>query len=279
MVVDAHVHVHVWSNDEETYPFAEGRHPPNDGGTERLRDEMAVAGVDRAVIVQPIYHSYDHRYVLETALQRSPDQFAGVALVDPFAADAPTQLRQRVEEDGFGGMRLYLSKQDDPSALAAPDREPLWEEGRDLDACFIVLGDAEDLTAIEPMIERVPDVTVVIDHLAQLPPVEGDPDRPIIRNLMRFSKYPNVFVKVSNMNRLSDVEYPHDDMVPVVREVYEAFGAERLMWGTDFPHVMRSCGYQDALAMVQDQLDWLSDEERRWLLGRTAREVWSFGED
>jgi predicted TIM-barrel fold metal-dependent hydrolase len=44
-------------------------------------------------------------------------------------------------------------------------------------------------------------------------------------------------------------------MVPVVREVYEALGAERLMGGTDFPHVMRSCGYQDALATVQNQLD------------------------
>jgi len=92
-------------------------------------------------------------------------------------------------------MCLYLSKQDDPSALAAPDQEPLWEEVRDLDACFIVLGDTEDLPAIEPMIERFPDVTVVIDHLAQVPPVEGDPDRPLLQNLLRLSQYPDVFNK------------------------------------------------------------------------------------
>ena len=92
MIVDAHVH--VWSDDTDRYPYDDGHEPKNEGGTELLRREMATAGVDRAVIVQPIYHGYDHRYVLETALDRYPDQFAGVALVDPFADDAPAQLRE-----------------------------------------------------------------------------------------------------------------------------------------------------------------------------------------
>ena len=58
MIIDAHLH--VWSDDYEHYPFADGRTDAAPGSTELLIETMDAAGVDRAVIVQPIYYLYDN---------------------------------------------------------------------------------------------------------------------------------------------------------------------------------------------------------------------------
>ena len=68
---------------------------------------MAEAGVDRAVIVQPIYYRYDNRYVAE-CLRRFPGKYAAIGLVDRHAPDAPDQLERLIREDGFGGLRIHL---------------------------------------------------------------------------------------------------------------------------------------------------------------------------
>ena len=69
---------------------------------ELLNETMAEAGVDKAVIVQPIYYRYDNRYTAE-CLRRFPGKFAAIGLVDRQAPDAPDQLERLVREDGFRG--------------------------------------------------------------------------------------------------------------------------------------------------------------------------------
>ena len=275
MIIDSHLH--VWSDDESRYPFSEVSRPePGQlGSVELLNEHMAEAGVDRAVIVQPIHYLYDNRYVAD-CLKRFPGRFAAVALVDPKSPEAPDQLERLVREQGFGGMRLHLSRQDDPSALAAPDQDPLWRRVEELDVCFIVLGRAGDLPALEPIIERFPGVKVVLDHLGG-PPLEESPDRALLGNVLKMAHYPNVYVKVSGMNVLSKKPYPHQDTFDIVRKVYDAFGPERLMWGTDFPHVLNAGGYVRALELVRDELDFLTDQDKGWLFSKTVQRLWTFG--
>ena len=98
MIVDSHLH--VWSDDFERYPFAEGRKEIDGAPVELLNRTMEEAGVDRAVIVQPIHYLYDNRCLID-CLHRFPGKFAGVALVDRHAPDAPDQLQRLVEEHGF----------------------------------------------------------------------------------------------------------------------------------------------------------------------------------
>lgn len=272
MIIDSHLH--VWSDDASRYPFAEGRSPQVEASVELLNREMAEAGVDKGVIVQPINYLYDNRYVAE-CLKRFPGRFAAVALVNPKAPDAPDQLERLVIEQGFGGMRLHLSREADPTVLADSTQDPLWERVQSLDVCFIVLGNAVELPALEPIIRRFPEVKVVIDHLGR-PPADEHAPYPLLGHVLRLAQYPSVFVKVSNMNAISKTEYPHVDTFPIVRKLYDAFGPKRLMWGTDFPFVLRSCGYRRALELVQTHLDFLSEEDKEWILGRTAQRVWRF---
>ena len=107
MIIDAHLH--VWSDDFERYPFAEGIDKKEGASVELLNETMEEAGVDKAVIVQPAYYLYDNRYVAE-CLRRFPGKFAAIGLMDRHAPDAPDQLQRLVEEDGFAGLRIHLSR-------------------------------------------------------------------------------------------------------------------------------------------------------------------------
>ena len=274
MIIDSHLH--VWSDDESLYPYGEVSRPQTGyrASVELLNEHMAEAGVEKAVIVQPIHYLYDNRYVAD-CLARFPGRFAAVCLVDPKEPAAPDQLEELVRGRGFGGMRLHLSRQEDPSALAASDQDPLWRRVEELSVCLIVLGRATELPALEPIVDRFPDVKVVLDHLGG-PPVGEEPTHPLLGNVLRMARYPNVYVKVSNMNRISKVPYPHRDTHDMVRRIYDAFGPERLMWGTDFPHVLTAGGYVHALELVRDELDFLTNEDKDWLFNRTVRKVWKF---
>jgi predicted TIM-barrel fold metal-dependent hydrolase len=274
VIIDSHLH--VWSDDESLYPYGDVSRPKagDRASVELLNEHMAEAGVEKAVIVQPIHYLYDNRYVAD-CLARFPGRFAAVCLVNPKAPSAPDQLEELVRGQGFGGMRLHLSRQDDPSALAAPDQDPLWRRVEELNVCLIVLGGAAELRALEPIIDRFPNVKVVLDHLGG-PPVGEEPTHPLLGNVLRMARYPNVYVKVSNMNRMSKAPYPHNDTHEMVRRIYDAFGPERLMWGTDFPHVLKAGGYVRALELVRNELDFLTNEDKDWLFSRTVQKVWKF---
>ena len=124
MIIDTHLH--VWSDDFSRYPFADGSQAAEGAPVELLNETMAEAGVDKAVIVQPIYYRYDNRYTAE-CLRRFPGKFAAIGLVDRQAPDAPDQLERLVREEGFGGLRIHLGRVDDPAEWAAPDQDPIWQ--------------------------------------------------------------------------------------------------------------------------------------------------------
>ncbi len=274
MIIDSHLH--VWSDEESQYPFSGKSRPRSEdkASVELLNEHMAKAEVDKAVIVQPIHYLYDNRYVA-SCKKRFPGKFATVALVDPKSPLAPDQLELLVKENGFGGMRLHLSRQDDPSVLASTDQNLLWKRVQELGVSFIVLGRAGDLPALEPIFDRFPDVKVVLDHLGGAP-VEESPAKPLLANVLKMARYPNIYVKISNMNFISKLPYPHQDTFGMVQEIFNAFGPKRLMWGTDFPHVLRKGGYSQALQLVRDELDFLSDQDKEWLFSRTVQQVWKF---
>jgi predicted TIM-barrel fold metal-dependent hydrolase len=83
-------------------------------------------------------------------------------------------------------------------------------------------------------------------------------------------------VKISHTWSLSKQEYPYRDTHDQVKKVYDAFGPRRLMWGTDWPLVERACGYAKAQAIVREELTFLNEEDKRWILGRTVERLWPF---
>jgi predicted TIM-barrel fold metal-dependent hydrolase len=122
------------------------------------------------------------------------------------------------------------------------------------------------------LIEKYPDLTVVIDHMADCPV-----DQPKeLEKLIALVKYPKVFVKVSHTWSLSKTGYPYLDSQDHVKRLHQAFGPQRLMWATDWPIVEQTSTYDKALKVVRDEMKFLNDDDKQWMLSKTIERVWPF---
>ena len=144
MIIDSHLH--VWSDDPERYPWA-GDGPTQDGSVELLLQTMERHGVDKACLVQSIHYLFDNRYTAD-CLARYPGRFSGIAVMDRNAPDAVERLERLVTEDGFEGLRMHLSRAEDPAEWAAPSQDPIWRKAEELGACFLSFGRAEQQPAV-----------------------------------------------------------------------------------------------------------------------------------
>jgi predicted TIM-barrel fold metal-dependent hydrolase len=134
--------------------------------------------------------------------------------------------------------------------------------------------DAVDLPGVAKMCERNPDTVVVIDHLARIG-ASGTIRDEDVQQLCSLAKYKNTYVKVSAFYALGKKKPPYLDLIPLIRQVYDAFGPQRLMWASDCPYqVAEGHNYHDSIALVRDRIDFLKEDEKQWLLRKTAEKVY-----
>ncbi len=270
--IDAHVH--VWTDDVETYPLAPGRtaaemKPPSFTAEELLAHAQP-CGVDRIVLIQMSFYGFDNRYMLNTIAQR-PLTFRGVAVVDHARSDLGDEI-ERLRQAGVRGFRVYQLAGREAAPLDAPEYEPLCGLAGDLGMAICPLLDPPFLPAVGHAARRFPRTTFVIDHLARVG--AGKPIDPAdVDALCALAERTNCLVKVSAFYALGEARPPHDDLVPLIRRVWEAFGADRLMWATDCPYQVQNETYEDSLALVRDRLPFLAEQHRAAILERTAARV------
>src|SRR5947199_10443629 len=221
-------HVHVWTHDPQ-FPFAkETRNPPAEDATvEMLLDLMKKHKVERTVIIQVIHYRWDNSYVA-SVLKRYRNTFHGVARVDPENPAAPDHLSKLVEE-GFRGVRLSPAGNAGGDWFKGPLMPPLWKRCEELKVPMTVLAPVTRMPEVALLLEKLPDLTVVIDHMADCPV-----DQPAeLEKLIALKRYPKLFVKISHTWSLSKQPYPWPDSQEHVKRLHAAFGPQRLMWATD----------------------------------------------
>ena len=130
------------------------------------------------------------------------------------------------------------------------------------------------------MVRRFPKVRVVIDHLARVDLKAANP-LPEFKKLLALAKYPGVWAKVSELGVISPSgKYPFRDTFPWVKRLYEAFGPDRLLWGTGFPGVTRTENgrptLQQELDLVRKEIPFFTPADREKILGRNAAKLWGF---
>ncbi len=264
-------HVHVWKHDPQ-FPFAKEAHPPaRDAAPETLLELMKANGVAKTVIIQVIHYRYDNSF-LASVLKRYPDTFRGVCRVDPLDAAAPDHLL-RLTEQGFHGVRLSPAAGEPGDWIRGPLMRPLWSRCEQLRVPMTILAPIGRMPDIGALIEHFPNLTVVIDHMADCPvdqPAELD-------KLIALKRYPKVFVKVSHTWSLSKQPYPYLDAQEHVQRLHAAFGPERLMWATDWPIIESVARYDQALTVVRDDMKFLNADDKAWMLSKTVERVWKFG--
>ena len=267
MLADAHLH--VWRK-TMTYPdpAATTISPLSDVPIEVLSEYMTEHHVDRAVLVQPLYPGQDNSYVADCAAAQ-PDRFAAVCVVDPRAADAAEQLEYWVRERGCNGLRLRPRVTEEASIFGDPATYPLWERALALNVAVSLLASPENLPTIASLAERFPDVAIVIDHRAH-PDVSAGVQAPAFQALADLARHPRVFVKVSGYYYYSQQGYPYEDCWDFFRALYDRFGPTRLIWGSDFPHVLLKSGYRRCLMLQQRAYPFLSATDLELIMGGNA---------
>jgi len=124
---------------------------------------------------------------------------------------------------------------------------------------------------VPPVVERHPGLPLIIDHMGRIPSAHGPEAWADLDLLLGLARYPNVWVKTSCAPTHSDESFPYRDIQPHLQRIYDAFGANRLLWGSDITRLRGT--YEENLKLFQEELDFLSADDKEWILGKTLATV------
>jgi L-fuconolactonase len=282
-VVDGHLHVFLSRSERYPRDVHELYPPERQAPVEWLLEVMGAAGVDKAVLV-PLSPHDDY---LRECLRRFPGRFAGIGVHDPAIPDPTGDLHRRVEQSGIQGLRVHHLGDPNAASPEALETFPLLAALADAGLKLWFYAPPEQLELLGGVLEALPNLQVVLNHLgfcprgyqvdqhgrprisSQLPP-------PTLPTVIELARFPNVYVMVSGHYAFSRERYPYRDLEPVVSAVYSAFGADRLLWASDFPWIVEEPGYAEQLALVDHFLPALTPSERTAILGGTTLELLRF---
>jgi len=283
------VHVHVFDVPSEQFPRNISGLAPADRActAEMLLADMDACGIDRAVLVEMNGTDIAHHTYVKHWVDKHPDRFTSTGLVDLDDPDPPARLRELVAATGIEGLRLGACG--DPEAARAEDLTAygLFECAAELGLNINIYTGSAHISGVELLIAAFPTVAVSIDHLGVMPTTPNTPDqwgRPrfageplpptIYPRVLALAQYPNVYVKISGEYAFSKVPWPYGDMKPMVQDIYQTFGAERMMWCSDSPWIAVEPGYRKLVDLLDIHLPDISPEEKDMIMGGTARKIW-----
>ena len=264
-------HVHVWIN-APRYPWAKETKdaPQTDRTPAMLLELMRANDVERTVLVQYIGYRWDNSYAAGSMKNYAPN-FKAVCRVNPADPAAPDQL-STLTAQGFHGMRLSPSGDASGDWIKCPLMPPLWKRAEALHVPLLILAPITRMPDLVPLLEQCPGLDVVIDHLA-----DCHIDQPQeLNKLIALARFPRVFVKISHTWAISRQPYPWLDAQEYVKRLYAVYGPQRLMWGTDWPVHEKWTTYAKTLSVVRDEMKFLNDEDKSWILSRTIERIWRF---
>jgi L-fuconolactonase len=273
MIVDTHVH--IVAADEEKYPLSPRslsgpwyREAPH--SAEDLLDCMRGAGVDHAVLVQPLgAYSFDNSYTADSAA-RYPERFASACSVDVDAPNPVADLRHCIEDRGMHGVRLFAISREPRSWLAEERAAPLWRCAAELGAHVIVTILGHQLGELRRALERFPDTLVSLDHCA-FPSMGGEAFAEA-EPLFALADLPNLNLKVTT-HVLDSAAESCGEPAPFVEALVGHFGADRIMWGSDFCQI-HDRPYEELVELAHRSFRTLSSVDRAHCLSGTARHLW-----
>jgi len=282
-LVDAQLHAYERDSPERPWDPNYGR-----GGTAaRVRAAMAshvvtdeyllammeAVGVDAAVLVNPSIYGWDNSYSLELA-ERHPGRFGVVGLVDPAAPDVDEKLAGWRDQPGALGVRVVILSEEHERRLEAGGYEPIFAAA-ERHGVPVLLFTPRLLRVVGTIARAHADLQLVVDHLGlvQPPLMEPEEDRfADLPQLLALGELENVAVKCTGAPTLSREPYPFSDLWPHLERVIEAFGPERVMWGSDITRVQGMHTYCEAASFMR-HTDQLSADEKALVMGASLRRL------
>jgi predicted TIM-barrel fold metal-dependent hydrolase len=267
-LVDAQVH--LWKAASADWPWVPGMKPQmaEPFTIEKLVPLMDEAGVDRVVIVPPSWPGDRNDYALEAA-RRYPGRFGVMGRFPLRDPKAIAQLPAWREQPGMLGVRVtFLGK--DVEMLTDGSADRFWPaaEKAGVPVMFLAVGQGAYFARVA---ERHPVLPLIIDHMGlslSVPAVREGRLEGAIADTVSLARFPNVSVKVSAAPNYSRDPYPFRDMKPHLQRVFDAYGAKRCHWGTDMTNGYERATYRQRITHFTETLDFLSESDKDWVMGK-----------
>lgn len=272
------IHPHIISDDEQRYPPAPLFGKRSDWSQERpctvdtLIAAMDAAGVAKAAVVHSsTTYGFDNRYVVDGCNQHK-GRLVAVGSVDMLADDVPAVIKGWADR-GLAGLRIFTggsTKDFDPSELDNPKSFKAWAACAELGLPMCIQTGPIGLPQVRMLAEKFSNVKIILDHLAR-PDVLDGPPYANAQSLFDLADLGNVYFKLTP-RIFGDVKKDKASAETFFPRVVEAFGAQRLAWGSNFPTSPGTLA--DILGAAQQGLACLSEADRTLIFGKTAQTLY-----
>jgi L-fuconolactonase len=271
--VDAHLH--VWSLARGDYGWLTPALEPiyRDFSLADYKPLREGAGITTTVLVQAAPTLAETQYLLKVAKESAGVVKGVVGWVDLAAADAIPTLTRLARNPLLKAIRPMLQDLPDPAWILRADVGKALAALPRLGLRFDALVKPEHLVALLPMLDRHPDLAVVIDHAAK-PDIANRMWDPWARSMRAAAANPRVRCKLSGLATEAGPNWTIDTLRPYFDFLLESFGAQRLMWGSDWPVVNLGGSYQRWFAATVALMAGLTPQERAAIMGGTARKFY-----
>ena len=258
---------HMFSRDLERFPFhPQAYYIPDEANL--LDDPLASyvqhmdeEGIDRAVIVQPGPYIDDHTLVLD-CLAREPDRLKGAILFHPYDPEAARKLEKLLKQEPRIVATRFHGGESHVKSFADAEVRSLWRTAGELGLIIeLHIGPKYAAQAAE-VAAMYPEFTVLIDHVAE--PKTGDAVE--FADVLEMARLDNVYMKLSGLNHFSTAVPLHLDAKPLTRLIVDAFGPDRMVWGSGTPGI------------VDAHLEGFSEEDRAKVKGGNLAALLGFAE-
>ncbi len=268
--IDAHQHFweydpqrHGWISDEMSV-LKQDFMPPD------LEKELTTAGLDGCVAVQADQALQETDFLLELA-ERYAFVKGVVGWLDIRADDFADQLDHYTEHLHFKGLRHIVQDEPDDRFLLRPDFLRGIKTLTRYDLTYDILIFARHLPVAVEFAEKFPDQPFVLDHIAK-PKIKARNIEQWEQGIHELAQHPQMYCKVSGMVTEADWEHwSAEDFKPYLDVVFDAFGTDRLMFGSDWPVCTLAAGYQEVYKLVENYITQFSEEEQAKILGGNAK--------
>ena len=269
-VIDAQVHIWGAETPERPWP-PEGAalaHRPTPLGKDELLREMDAAGVERAIIVPPSREGDRNDRAMEAALLH-PERFAVMGKLAIERPESRSLVDTWKRQPGMLSVRLTFHRGAYRTWLTGGTANWFWAAAERVDIAVMVF--APGLLPHSPAVAaRHPDLRLVLDHLALSGDSKDAALGPALKPVLALAQYPNVAVKATSLPSYVTDAYPSPSLHTHIRHVVEAYGPHRVFWGTDLTRLRGF--YRQAVTLFTEELDYLSDIDTTWIMGRGLAE-------
>ncbi|MDA0364778.1 MAG: amidohydrolase family protein [Chloroflexi bacterium] len=273
-ILDAQVH--AYERDHPGRPWTAVLHGPPEATGDQMVAAMDEVGVDGALLVSPFtMYQYDASYALEV-YARHPTRFRLIKPVDSTDPAVADTIAEWAATTGTVAIRIMLNRSASEDAADPGLNHVLAAAARhSLPVNLLAWGRLEQARQLAA---RNPDTSVVIDHLGLQqpfePPAPADPFGEL-PSVLALAALPNVTIKISGACTLSHEPFPYNDIWDPLARIFDAFGMDRCMWGTDWTRAVALLTYREGVEAFR-VTDRLSDSDRTALMGGTLQQVYNW---